>query len=87
MTPFDCGDGFFRCADTWHGEVRCFPKSYLCDGKPDCIGGKDEQKCGEEHLVLKLSVFYCNLLILQPLPSDWLLKTLKYKLLKNNITG
>ena len=47
MAPFDCGDGFFRCADVWHEEVRCFPKSYLCDGKPDCIDGKDEENCGK----------------------------------------
>ena len=33
-----CTSDTYRCAD---GE-RCVPRSWVCDGKPDCTDGSDE---------------------------------------------
>ena len=38
----NCTSGDFAC-----GDGRCVPRSVLCDHKPDCMGGEDEQNCGE----------------------------------------
>ena len=42
VTPDDlCSDpGYFPCNASY-----CLPKSWFCDGKVDCLGGRDEDCC------------------------------------------
>lgn len=42
-----CGKGLFACDDFFG---PCLLLEHVCDGKPDCVNGKDEVSGGEQRL-------------------------------------
>lgn len=40
-STFSCPEKFFLCKN----KNQCLPRSYICDGEPDCYDSSDEDDC------------------------------------------
>ena len=71
ITAYITCPGSYRCDEEPGNDVRmCVTMAKVCDGKPDCSIGDDEEMCGENKIKFRYFVYLIEITWRHPLQGS-----------------